>query len=409
MADPGQVVLVRHGHPDWGATEGAPPLSPDLVPLSPRGQERILTCVDRLSPQEVQRVVSSPLTRALQSAHILAAAFDAPLVVDAGLREWVPDTTGPGTPGRAGFQGAFDAMVEHGGEWPPGASQVWEPFSAVRSRTRAALAPYAGERVAVVTHAVLIFAMTGMDVPPGGMVRLDWDASGELVVPTPEVSDVPLSARQREMLGHVAASDGERRASDVVVLAYELLGDVDVRCLDHALTRLAVQRTEPGTRIRADESTGFVAEHVAPVELAASVVLLGTETVLSWMAGELADGIPAVGWWPLMAVNVLRSTRDTLSLTVSTVLASVPEAFELGAALMRAYAAEVQSRGGQPVLREDHPAPRLLRSAPLDAVPMGEPWSSAAPPAELPSFVGVGGAELLESSTVATTLPEGRS
>lgn len=408
MADPGQVILVRHGHPDWGATEGTPSLSPDLVPLTPRGQERLLTCVERLPPQVVQRVVSSPLTRALQSAHILAAALDVPLAVDAGLREWVPDMGGPGTPGLAGFQSAFDAMVAHGGEWPLGAPQAWEPLSAVRSRTHRALAPYAGERVAVVTHAVLIFAMTGMDVPPGGMVRVDRDASGELVVPTPEISDVRLSARQREVLGHVAALDDARHARDVVVLAYELLGDVDVRCLDHALTRLAVQRTEPGTRIRADESKGFVAEHVAPVELAASVVLLGTETVLSWMAGELADGIPAVDWWPLMAVNVLRANRDTLSLTVSTVLASVPEAFELGAALMRAYAAEVESRGGPPVLREDHRAPRLLRRTPLGAVPMGEPWGSAAPPAELPSFVGVSGAELLELSTTAAALVEGR-
>ena len=92
---PVTVLLMRHGEPDWGQVQdprwrGA---ANDWAPLTPHGQVQAEQAADRLARQHPTLVLSSPMTRALQTAAIVASRLDVPLAVELDLREWLPDET----------------------------------------------------------------------------------------------------------------------------------------------------------------------------------------------------------------------------------------------------------------------------------------------------------------------------
>ena len=62
------------------------------------------------------------MTRALQTAAIIAAGSGVPLSVEFDLREWVPDI-GYGWVGGPYTQ--HEEMLAAGGEWPPGETRCW--------------------------------------------------------------------------------------------------------------------------------------------------------------------------------------------------------------------------------------------------------------------------------------------
>jgi broad specificity phosphatase PhoE len=110
-------------------------------------------------------VVASPMTRALQTAAIVAVRLGLPLSVQFDLREWLPDDT-------FSWRSAEDVRAAvadrdaHGGEWPDGEQRTWEPLSQLRERCAAALqTALAGlpghEVVIVVCHQMVIWSLTG--------------------------------------------------------------------------------------------------------------------------------------------------------------------------------------------------------------------------------------------------------
>ncbi|MEU3017500.1 histidine phosphatase family protein [Nocardiopsis sp. NPDC007018] len=358
-----RVFLVRHGLPDWGATERFRALSPDLVPLTEDGQDRMRTCAERLAAARVARVVSSPATRALQSAHILAGELDVPLVVEPDAREWIPDLTVPGAPGHRGFQSAFTKMFDAGGEWPTGGSETWEPLSALRRRANAVLSAYRGECIAVVTHSVVIYALSGMEVPPGGIVEITCPETVDDRGATPKIVTVETSPRQSALLDAAIQDAVEGRAPDagMLSLGYDFTDRVDIRCLDHALIRVTRERIEPGLRFSLKQDGGHRAEWVEGSELVVEALDLDGIQAATWMEQRLDTRIPLLDWWPLMQVSVLRSRRDTVCLTLNGILASQHGAMELGTALLRAYQEEQASRGR--VLRQEQWVPEKTNRA----------------------------------------------
>ena len=86
--------LMRHGETRWDLANerGLKGWGNDLVPLSALGVEQIEGAVAALRPITPRLVLSSPMTRALQSAAVASRALDLPLVVDFDLHEWSPDT-----------------------------------------------------------------------------------------------------------------------------------------------------------------------------------------------------------------------------------------------------------------------------------------------------------------------------
>jgi uncharacterized phosphatase len=169
--------LLRHGEADYALAERLrlKGHSRDLVSLTERGVAQIEETTVELRHLGIQLIVSSPMTRALQSAAIVSRLLDLPLRVEFDLREWAPDLT-YSYDSVSVVEAASAEFSRHGGEWPAGQSRAWEPRAMVRERVAKVLDQYAHvERVLVVCHSGVIGALTGQPVIPGDVHELRWE------------------------------------------------------------------------------------------------------------------------------------------------------------------------------------------------------------------------------------------
>ncbi len=159
-----RLYFVRHGQPDYGSL-GSPrlgPLPPDHAPLAPVGRLQIETIARDYRLQEVDAVLSSSYARALESAALLSRAIGRPFYVEVDLHEWRPHEdpamqTDPALLARAAERLRFG---QDPGEGP------WETLDEVRERAVRVLRRYRRfERLAIVTHAVVITAIVGTPRP----------------------------------------------------------------------------------------------------------------------------------------------------------------------------------------------------------------------------------------------------
>ncbi len=161
------VYLMRHGEADFKPIRerGWPGATADLAPLSGLGVEQARDAADGLVGAGLTAVVASPMTRALQTAAIVAVRLGLPLSVQFDLREWLPDNTFSWR-SADDVRAAVDDFDAHGGEWPEGTTRSWEPLSQLRARCSAALrTAIAGlpghEVIIIVCHGMVIWSLTG--------------------------------------------------------------------------------------------------------------------------------------------------------------------------------------------------------------------------------------------------------
>jgi broad specificity phosphatase PhoE len=160
-----QIYLVRHGEPDYSPVDsrGWPGMAADTAPLRPVGAKQSEAVADLLSGIGATYLVSSPFTRALQSAAIIGHRLALGVRVDYDLRDWLPHSTGSWR-GVADVRAAQAEFDEFNGEWPAGVPRAWEPVSRIRERARAALGRHTASTdgpVLAITHAMVIRALTG--------------------------------------------------------------------------------------------------------------------------------------------------------------------------------------------------------------------------------------------------------
>jgi broad specificity phosphatase PhoE len=161
------IYLLRHGEPDYSPVRALslPGLAFDLAPLSAAGIQQALEAADSLSAVGATAIVSSPMTRALQTASLVGHRLGLRVDVRFDLREWLPDEEACWT-SYAEVQAAIDDLGRCGGEWPPGERRGWEPLSQVRARATAALrATLSGlgddDVLIAACHGILIWSLTG--------------------------------------------------------------------------------------------------------------------------------------------------------------------------------------------------------------------------------------------------------
>jgi broad specificity phosphatase PhoE len=147
------LILVRHGETDWnrdGRWQGQAD-----APLNKRGREQAMALADELAGEEVAAVYASDLSRARETAEILAARLGRPVDVDPRLREvhiggWSGLTTDE-------IEARFPDDVLHWYEGDPSHSfDGGETYAAMGARVVAALeeiaARHPSDRVLVVLH-----------------------------------------------------------------------------------------------------------------------------------------------------------------------------------------------------------------------------------------------------------------
>jgi broad specificity phosphatase PhoE len=147
------LILVRHGETDWnrsGRWQGHAD-----APLNDRGREQARALADELAGEHVAAVYASDLSRARETAEIVAARLGRPVDVDPRLREvhvggWSGLTT-------AEIEARFpDDVVRWFDGDPSHSFDGGETYAAMGARVVAALeeiaARHPGDRVLVVLH-----------------------------------------------------------------------------------------------------------------------------------------------------------------------------------------------------------------------------------------------------------------
>lgn len=159
-------TLIRHGETDYQIAEdrrlrGA---VRDWVPLTERGTTQVELAAEGLRGRSVDLILSSPMTRAVQTAAILSRRLDVDLRIEFDLHEWLPDLAFQYEDSVEAIERGREAAAL-GGEWPAGESRPWEPYSSLTRRVEAVLRRYAGVgHVLVACHGTVIATLTGKRV-----------------------------------------------------------------------------------------------------------------------------------------------------------------------------------------------------------------------------------------------------
>ena len=88
-------MLVRHGTPDYSYINGKKfrGFGNDLAPLTEDGEKEAIAISMAPELQDADLILSSPHTRTLQTAAIIAKELDIRLIVEVDLMEWIADKT----------------------------------------------------------------------------------------------------------------------------------------------------------------------------------------------------------------------------------------------------------------------------------------------------------------------------
>ena len=85
------MILMRHGQSEFNVVYGATRTDPGIEDpsLTDDGRAQAAGAADALRDREprITRIITSPYTRALQTAHIIADTLEAPIAVDPLVRE----------------------------------------------------------------------------------------------------------------------------------------------------------------------------------------------------------------------------------------------------------------------------------------------------------------------------------
>ena len=166
--------LVRHGQPDYAPCDERGYIGHgwDLAPLSREGISQAQTTALDPRFKDADIIVSSPYTRALQTAAIISQKININITVELDLHEWMPDLT---------FQyRAFEECIEltndfnfHKGIYPKGETKRWENLESLRNRVKKVADKYAHyDKVIMVCHGMVIRTLTYAEkIAPGEIIE----------------------------------------------------------------------------------------------------------------------------------------------------------------------------------------------------------------------------------------------
>ncbi len=174
-----KIVFIRHGEPDKSLVDerGFIGQGRDFAPLSPLGRQQAEAVSADPLLQDGQVIVSSPYTRALQTAAILSRNIQKEIRVEVDLHEFIPDKTFLVKGEEEDYLLHKDFRQCHG-EYPEGETRNWETISEIIARTKPVFDRYLSEgyeKIIVVAHGGVIRRYTGVaDIPHCGVTEVEY-------------------------------------------------------------------------------------------------------------------------------------------------------------------------------------------------------------------------------------------
>lgn len=160
-------IFVRHGEPDYPSTLDWEKMSlaKNFAGLTEQGRDQIKNSCKKLKEYNAEIIVSSPFTRTLEGAAIMARELNLDVIVEHNLYEWQADLT-YSIENEDVLRNLVDEYCDLDGFYPEGETRVWETTEMVRTRVIRALEKYKNyERVIISGHGMMIQAVLGRKVP----------------------------------------------------------------------------------------------------------------------------------------------------------------------------------------------------------------------------------------------------
>lgn len=171
-----KVIFVRHAEPNYAPITARrfKGHGRDLAPLTETGIDQAYETAldDRFMGAEL--ILSSPYTRALETAAIISRIRDLPIRVEVDLHEWLVDLDFQYDNFRH-VQAASREAAENNGVPSESREYHWESYDAMKERAFRVLDRYRDyDKVICVTHGILIRQFVQVEhVPLGGILEYD--------------------------------------------------------------------------------------------------------------------------------------------------------------------------------------------------------------------------------------------
>ncbi len=179
------MLLLRHGASTFNVVDRKSRADPGIEdpPLTATGRAQARAAAEALAEMGARRVLTSPYTRALETAAIVAERLAAPLAVTALVgerRAWSCDIGTPVSALAERWPGLdFSAVAER---WWHGPEESRADLAARGARFHAAMRDDPEHAATVViTHWGFIRALTGLELANGAAVRLRLGETVEVV------------------------------------------------------------------------------------------------------------------------------------------------------------------------------------------------------------------------------------
>ena len=167
-----EFILVRHGTPDYSYINKRKfrGFGNDLAPLSEIGEKEILKISKEEKLKNADIIISSPHTRTMQTAAIIAKELNINIKVEVDLMEWIVD--------KSFMYDDYSQVVKWREHYEiSGGKNIYEgdnfeEKNELIARCKNVLKKYNGKykKVIVVTHGMIISALTGVKNPKCGQI-----------------------------------------------------------------------------------------------------------------------------------------------------------------------------------------------------------------------------------------------
>lgn len=153
--------LIRHGEVDYAKLgkkiyQGG---GGNLVPLTENGIKQIKETAKDLRLNNADIIISSPYTRAVQSAAILSKELQIDMVIEDDIHEWLAEKNLNDLPNGIAEKHLHEFNI-YNGDYPDGKEFLWEDNIILSKRLHKTLDKYKSyEKVIVVCHGILIHSV----------------------------------------------------------------------------------------------------------------------------------------------------------------------------------------------------------------------------------------------------------
>lgn len=160
--------LIRHGETDWSLNEKYHLKGEyrDLPSLTQNGSNQAKELANDPMLKKAEFILSSPYTRALQTAAVISRITNLDIIVEYDLREWQPDINLE-ISNLKQLKNAIDDYENEKGIHPFGITKPWESKNSLKERVSGVLNKYSKhDTIIVVTHEQVIKCWVNVDKIP---------------------------------------------------------------------------------------------------------------------------------------------------------------------------------------------------------------------------------------------------